>query len=251
MEAGSNGTACGAAALYERHEWGETIKGTKTQLQAFGLGVGMSFPGEPNGPKRSMRVIDARGLACTISPDRSAACYTARIPYPWVPEPPSGSVRNLPHGVRLLRRPWTDTYEGTAEALVALGVVQADHLPGAPGMHKACVRLFADGSVANAAAPTPSPSRNQPVTSWVTKDSANRFSVHVDVDNEEETRWRRAALAVEVLKWSERARARQPAPLLPVPPERLHEFTRASACAAADAEFQIFLARLQRTNHDD
>lgn len=48
---------------YYEGDGGDVIVGTKEQLQAFGLGIGRAYPGEPGGPARGrvLRLRDPRG----------------------------------------------------------------------------------------------------------------------------------------------------------------------------------------------
>lgn len=46
---------------------GETWRGSKAQLQASGIGVGIAFPGEPGGNRRRVQTMDSRGYVTRIS----------------------------------------------------------------------------------------------------------------------------------------------------------------------------------------
>jgi hypothetical protein len=127
-------------------EWGESWEGTKSQLQAEGLGVGMLFPGESGAPERvhckCPLGFDVRISIPTHEPVKAAAgIFEAHSQYVPLqerePEPP----QQIAPGVLLDAWPeWStgrDTYVGTGEALVAAGLVpSASLLPGQPGQPK-------------------------------------------------------------------------------------------------------------------
>src|ERR1035437_8079124 len=51
---------------YHQQIWGDYIYGTKNQLQALGIGIGLSFPGEIGGPRRILKALDPRGFLAHI-----------------------------------------------------------------------------------------------------------------------------------------------------------------------------------------
>jgi hypothetical protein len=126
--------------------WGEIVNGTKAQLQSLGLGVNKPFPGEPNGPKRSMRLIDPRGLSAKILKWYDGK-YAACIKYHGRSIPETEQWVEYASGVRLLRSCWDDKYVGSARALETVGIVMAAQVPGQPGMRKLKVTIYADGSI--------------------------------------------------------------------------------------------------------
>ncbi|WP_326537022.1 hypothetical protein [Pseudorhodoferax sp.] len=156
MKADSNHSP---AIRYAQYDWGDLIEATKEQLQALGLGVDLPFPGEPGGPKRKMRVKHAMGYDCAISNQYSeAGVFVAHIHFPNWPDKPGWAIgpANEPFpGVQLLKRVWGDEYVGSAADLVAAGLVQAEQLPGQPGMRKVRVTILPDGTV-----PTGPPTAN-------------------------------------------------------------------------------------------
>ncbi|MCL4182829.1 MAG: hypothetical protein KJ011_05220 [Burkholderiaceae bacterium] len=63
----------------------EFLEGTKEQLQAVGIGVGVAFPGEPGAQPRQITVRDPRGLKARIRPSyprQGTGVYCVRIDFP-------------------------------------------------------------------------------------------------------------------------------------------------------------------------
>ena len=135
---------------YGEFDWGDSITGTKAQLQALGLGDGMAFPGEEGGPKRSMTVIDPRGFAAKIERPwgGNKQLYVARIPFPGRTMPSLTLTRgDFAPGVVVDRIGYTcDEYRGSAEALAAAGLVRPEQMPGQPAMRKVRVTVLPDGT---------------------------------------------------------------------------------------------------------
>lgn len=142
---------------YSQYDWGDCIYGSKAQLQALGIGIGVPFPGEPGGAKRKMRTTDQRGFPVEVCAEREGGfCASVRFPaWPSNPSFKSHKTEVYP-GVLKHEEPWYDVYTGSAENLVAAGLVMPDQFPGLPGRHKVCVSIYADGRVVDL--PTTSPS---------------------------------------------------------------------------------------------
>lgn len=111
----------------------ETWEGTKAQLQAAGLGVGMTFPGEPGAPE----YVYARcplGFEFRIHlPDYNAAQAAAGIytAHSWYVSRADSPKQFEPVAPGVTREVWTpqgwlssDFYYGTAAALVAAAIVR-------------------------------------------------------------------------------------------------------------------------------
>lgn len=155
MEADLNGTAPQPLEHVWR-PWGEHWQGTKAQLQAIGIGVGLSFPGEGGVTARStIHTKDRRGVSVDIQYRHwgAAGQYLASSNYrPGARKRAEVNRRNalavaLDHGVMQFRhQARSDEYVGTGPALVALGLVRADELPGAPGKGKTMVTFDANGA---------------------------------------------------------------------------------------------------------
>lgn len=69
----------------EESDWDDRLVGTKEQLQAAGIGVGVAFPGEPGAQPRQITVLDARGFKARIARAyrrQGAARYRVEIRLP-------------------------------------------------------------------------------------------------------------------------------------------------------------------------
>lgn len=199
----------------------ETWEGTKSQLQAAGLGVGLRFPGEP-GAEETLRCRCPLGFDFVIGlPEsnlakREARIYTAYSRYvprrklPTQYETYAPGVQRVvwsPEGYRLL----SHFYEGTAEALVAAGLIpDVGYFPGMPGVCKTQATYLKNWQPA-------SNSRSQDWGLTIRKRGASgRFSVEVPLEEQEVERRktlvkaREAEIAAEELQLStERRRLRQ------------------------------------------
>lgn len=65
---------------YHEGDGGDVIVGTKSQIQALGLGIGRAFPGEPGGPSRgrALQLRDPLGRTATVR-RLGAARFVVRI----------------------------------------------------------------------------------------------------------------------------------------------------------------------------
>lgn len=134
---------------YKHYFWGELIYATKEQMQDLGIGIGNSFPGEPDGPKRQITVRDPRGFQAVVDRASEGERYCARIWFPGRGRPKLKPTEFAP-GVRIFPETLChDEYTGTADALIAAGLFRAEHLPGAPGMRKVRVTILPDGTIPN------------------------------------------------------------------------------------------------------
>lgn len=193
---------------YNQLPWGDLIYGTKDQLRSLGIAVDIPFPGEDGGSKRRLRVIDPRGFKCQIEACayREEGVYCASIPLPGreAPEPP---LLPFAAGVLSQENTWSDDYLGTADALVAAGLIRLDQLPGQPGMRKVIVTLLPDGSPARAS------EAHEAGAKQISRASQGRYRVAVFVDDHERSR-RYDAYARSRREWEERmGQTPRPAPL--------------------------------------
>ncbi len=211
MEAVGNGMACTTCVRYTECDWGDLIEGTKVQLQALGLGVGLIFPGEPGGPRRSLKVSDPRGFPARISIGCvNDSSYLVRLTFPCWPTCPGTTGAELWaqafQGVMKHEHMRLDEYVGSAGDLAAAGLVRVDQLPGAPGMRKVRVTIFPDGTVPGGPATANHRETWLPGARRIERASASSYRVAVMVTEEERHR-RKAALEVERLAWFQQIRA--------------------------------------------
>jgi hypothetical protein len=139
--------------------WHERWEGTKAQLQAEGLGIGLSFPGEDGAPEQ-VKCKCPLGFDVTIkahwqAAEAAAGIYVAESPYTERTERsehPEGEQPTVvaPGVMREAWRWWSptkDTYVGAASALVDAGIVPAMSLfPGQPGLARTRVTYYAGWS---------------------------------------------------------------------------------------------------------
>lgn len=143
------------ALEHKRYHWGDSWSGAKDQLQAIGIGVDALFPGEPGGPVRALTVRDARGMKVTIKKKWGASygIYEATWRF-WDPTKSRAARRRerttvFAPGVNCYRGEyWHDVFTGTADALVAAGLIGHGQLPGQPGRGKVRCTYLADGTPA-------------------------------------------------------------------------------------------------------
>lgn len=138
----------GLDARYWQYDWGDCIEGTKEQLQAFGIAVGLTFPGEPGGPKRVLRTRDPRGYLVVVKNGcTQKGNFTAHIRFPNWPERPQEEWEPAFPGVDKRRGLWADEYRGHEDALIGAGLICPTQLPGRAGMRKTCVTILPNGQV--------------------------------------------------------------------------------------------------------
>lgn len=177
--------------VYMHHLWwGELLYGSKARIQALGIAEGRAFPGEVDGPRRVLNVKDPRGFKTRIQihwvfdSGRHASGFSVSISYPgrtlavaeW---------RDAYPGVRVCKAvSWFDEFVGTAEALVASGLLREGQFPGLVGMRRVRVRIAPDGAVIDGP-PTAPDARSRMVGSkCVEKVGASTWRVQVRVSDE-------------------------------------------------------------------
>lgn len=251
MEAANNGTANAAWVRYEQYLWGDWIEGTKEQLQALGLGVGLAFPGEVGCALRSeLKVRDPRGYDARIFRSRvdrvENDLYYASLRFPhWPKNPNDPQWAPAFTGVKKREHLWFDEYSGSAEHLAAAGLARVDQLPGMPGMRKTCVTILADGKVADGNRNTASnPDCFEPGARWIERSSKSSYRVHIVLSKQEEKR-RQAIWDNAEIEWKMQVRAlARPPRLQPMPQAKIMRFESACVSAARDVRFQGMLARV-------
>jgi hypothetical protein len=95
-------------------------------------------------------------------------------------------------------REGADEYVGTAQALVAAGLVRLDQLPGTAGLPKTIVRIRPDGAHVTGALHANKREARLPGAKWVER-RGHRFSVTVLLSDEARVQRRRASMR---LVWS-------------------------------------------------
>ncbi|MBW8364714.1 MAG: hypothetical protein K0M39_09175 [Rhizobium sp.] len=175
---------------YDQRPWGDLIYGTKEQLQSIGIAAGMAFPGEPDGPKRSLRVTDPRGFITKVedSSYKGEGIFSASISFPGRDCPEYGPVTDFAPGVSKRETPWGDIFTGSAESLSSAGLVRRNQLPGQPGMRKVTVTILPDGSLPKGAPTANHREYREPGTIRVSRKSKALYEVCVRVSDEEEQR---------------------------------------------------------------
>ena len=199
---------------YNRMPWGDLIYGTKYQLRNIGIGVDTQFPGEAGNSKRRVTVKDPRGFRCQIEncDHLEEGVFSATIRFPGR-EPPQPEYEAFAPGVRRLENIWSDDYVGTAEDLVAAGLIELTQLPGQPGMRKAVVTILPDGSVPTGSAKTKNRGINDPGAKRIMRASKTTYLVSVLVESHERAR-RHEASAQNRCDWEERMCAMSQPPRL-------------------------------------
>lgn len=201
---------------YKQHPWGDLIYGTKEQLQNIGIAAGMAFPGEPNGPKRCLRVTDPRGLMTKVEAAeyRRKGLFSASISFPGREPPTHKFPSDFASGVKKEEWLGCDVFIGTAESLTAAGLVKYEQLPGQPGMRKVHVTILADGSLPKGA---PTAVCRERGAKRIRRKSKTIYKVSVVVPPEEQERRETEQLRA-YQEWEGKMMALpRPAPLCPLP----------------------------------
>lgn len=172
--------------IYKELPWGDLIYAEKATLQLIGIGSGRTFPGEPGGPRRLMRVSDPRGFCCKVqrAPHIGEGVYSASIRIPG-PERPCEKRRKWQHfapGVRRRELIGYDEYQGSAADLVRAGIVPEGCFPGLPGMNKVSQQMLADGSIVGKTTRAERVAGSTVGVRTVRKASAGEFLVSVEIE---------------------------------------------------------------------
>lgn len=190
---------------YFQCEWGDRVEGSKAQLQALGIGVGMPFPGEPGAPKRELRTQDPRGFGVRITTQYcGVGIFSARIDFPGWPERPDiwKTTHHVFPGIQTRKYTWFDEHLGSADQLAAAGLVSLEHLPGSVGMRKTRVSVRADGTPLLGPPTANHRDWRQPGARWIERASTFKYRVYVVVPEVEEAR-RRAADSAAERQWAQ------------------------------------------------
>lgn len=171
----------------------ERWEGTKSQLQAAGLGVGLSFPGEAGAPEElvctcplgfKFRIF----LPGSYDAARAAAgIYTAVSSYL---DETDHRPRFAHYAAGVLRHEWTpeswwsshDVYRGTADALISAGLVPAlKFFPGQPGAKRVQASYRRDWSPATNA-------NNQELAATIRRRGQHGYEVEIPASEAEVAR---------------------------------------------------------------
>lgn len=138
--------------------WGDIYTGTKAQLNAAGFGIGCAFPGEPNAAKKRCELPVIHGYKrVDVRIDRMLR-FESGIPFEeltfdvWAhhlatdAETREEPIQFAP-GVVFREELRSDTYTGTAQALIQSGVIEEHQLPGMPGCGKCTTTFDTDGKI--------------------------------------------------------------------------------------------------------
>lgn len=132
---------------FNQYFWGESVQGSKADIQSIGIGCGMAFPGEPDGPKRCLHTVDPRGFPVNIT-IWNEGVYWVSIDFPGRARPSYEAwIEYAPGVLKSSHLSYADEYVGTESALVAAKLVDPARFPGKPGMCKTRVRVTPDGAV--------------------------------------------------------------------------------------------------------
>jgi hypothetical protein len=203
----------------EHFWWGEIIYGTRAHIQRFGIAEGCAFPGEVGGPRRRLNVKDPRGFDTRIEIHRGiegrrdANGFVASISYP-ARDIAAPEWQDVYSGVRCRAVDWFDEFVGTAQALVAAGLLSEGQFPGLAGMRRVRVRIAPDGAVIDGP-PTRVDARTKlPGSKCVEKAGASAWRVRVYVSDEVAKRRREVSDATEWAAVAAFKRMPRPAPLV-------------------------------------
>lgn len=138
--------------------WGDIFSGTKAQLNEIGFGAGCLFPGEPLAAKRTCRLPLAHGYARVevrlgwMEGPQSEKPFEARIfsvDASHLADDSERKRRSVPFapGVTVTENRLTDTYTGTAQALILAGLIEERQLPGMPGCGRCTTTFDACGNI--------------------------------------------------------------------------------------------------------
>ncbi len=187
----------------------EIWTGTKAQLQAAGIGVGIAFPGERGTPTR-VHCKCPLGFPVAIRAHweklkAAAGIFDARSPYLDDPDEPESTREPLAFGVtRQAVGIWYDVYRGTADALIAARIVSSLSLfPGQPGRGK--IRCSYDAQHR----PRRGSASPQPSDYSISRGRSGCFEVSVHVDEQETERRKsdRSQFRATLERKTEQARA--------------------------------------------
>lgn len=205
----------------------DLIEGTKEQIQSYGIGLNVAFPGEAGAPDHGITTVDPRGFRVVIY-KKPRGRFAAHVHFPNVPDYPQswnlGSQRaevEVSPGVKKTTQMLGDSFTGSGDALVAAGIVREEQLPRPGRARSTSITWRPDGTIASQG----SNDHGRAGSLWICRHGKNRFTVNVVVSWEEQQRRRQALddeLDVAREEWKRKIEAMpQPARLEPLPAWKL------------------------------
>ena len=140
----------GHPLVKSQNGWGVVFKGTKSQLQAAGFGMGMAYPGEPDGNKRRAKATPSNGFAKVTIELQYPDERDAKQIFPPAERLYEVSAEYLSErfserckfestqwpSVAFRKHIWYDLYRGTKSALIDAQLANETQFPGQPGCGK-------------------------------------------------------------------------------------------------------------------
>ncbi len=215
----------------------DLIKGTKEQIQSFGIGLNVTFPGELNTPEGRISTVDPRGWRVVIYHEGRGR-FAAHAHFPNIPDYPQPwqfrafylKKEEAFPGVTLEMSLYSDCFIGSADALINAGLVRDEQLPGPGRPRRTCVTWRPDGTMLPRGA-----NGHEPGSVHIARKSGRTFNVRIRIASEESERRHQAhdeALKSERENWMRAVEAMpRPPRLKPLPQWQLN---RLEAAGVAD-----------------
>lgn len=202
-------SAATPAFRFEQDKYWEVIHATKQQLQSFGIGGGIAFPGEGKATK-AVHALDPRGYRTRIE-RVDGGYFQARIYYPRPLAALDGCKSPRIEGLEPEQDngPYFDGYTGSAAAIVSAGFARLDQIPGQPGAAKGQVCILPDGSISKAGSDR---RREQPGVVQIKRKGKALYGIFVRTTNLEAKR--REALRRDAYVFDQYQQSRMPPPAL-------------------------------------
>lgn len=217
-----------SAIRYEQGKYWEVIEATKEQLQSFGIGAHIAFPGAGRAP-RQVETVDPRGYRARLESHEGGG-FQAYIFYPRPANTHNGFPSPRIDGLEPEQDngPYCDGYTGSAAAIVAAGFARLDQLPGQPGAAKGQVCILPDGSICKAGSDR---RRDQPGAAQITLKGKGLFRICVNTSELEKKR--REKIRHDAYVYDQYKQSRMPAPAILL---AVHREMKRLAAVAPEAE---------------
>lgn len=234
---------CPGLLEYSHTLRGELLYGTKEQLIALGLGMGIEFP---ISERKQVRCNDPRGFPARISLSTylGEGIYCAAVDLPGRERPQDEWIW-FDQGIELQKNIYWDDYKGEENSLVAAGLVPPQFFPGKPGMGKVQVTLDANG---DRRTDTNGWKKREAGAKTIKKISRTLFLVSVrvseEIADERRTQYRRSED-----DWEQRMRALpRPQSLTKLSPDQINSFRM--VFAKRDKKFQKMIISLTQSTFE-